>query len=169
MANTIAELTWLTFLLQDLRISLASLLLLYCDNLSALHMTINLVFHARSKHIELDYHYVREWVALGNLVTHHIPTNDQVADLFTKPVSKATLMHFQAKLYLQPQPRLREDINNNQLLDDNHAEKGNKEPLEIDPYDCATNNENHEEKGNKEPLETYPYDCATDNGKLLED
>ena len=60
MANTIAELTWLTFLLQDLRISLASLLLLYCDNLSALHMTINLVFHARSKHIELDYHYVRE-------------------------------------------------------------------------------------------------------------
>jgi len=146
MANTAIELTWLTFLLQDLHISLASLPLLYCDNLNALHMTINSVFHARNKHTELHYHYVRERVALGHLVTHHIPTNDQVTDLFTKPVSKATLMHFWTKLFLQPRPRLREDINNNQLLDDNHAKKGNKEPLEIDPY----------------------Y-CATDNGKLLED
>jgi len=178
--------------LQDLRISLPSLPLLYCDNLSALHMTINPVFHARIKHIELNYHYVREWVALGHLVTHHIPTHDQVADLFTKPMSKATLMHFQTKLCLQPRPRLREDINNNQLFDDNHAEKGNKEQLETNPYDCATNNDNHAKKGNKEPLETNPYDCvtnndnhekkgnkeslepdpydcATDNGKLLED
>ena len=62
MANTVAELTWLTFLLQDLHISLASLQLLYCDNLNALHMTINPVFHARSKHIELDYQYVHERV-----------------------------------------------------------------------------------------------------------
>ena len=117
MTNTAAELTWLTFLLQDLRISLASLPLLYCDNLNALHMTINPVFHAHYKHIELDYHYARERVALGHLVTHHIPTHDQVADLFTKPMSKATLMHFQTKLCLQPRPRLREDINNNQLLE----------------------------------------------------
>jgi len=102
MANTVAELTWLTFLLQDLRISLASLQLLYCDNLNALHMTINPVFHARSKHIELDYQYVHERVTLGHLVTHHIPTNDQVVDLFTKPMSKATLMHFRTKLCLQP-------------------------------------------------------------------
>ena len=57
--------------------------MLYYDNLSALHMTINLVFLARNKHIELDYHYVRERIALGHLVTHHIPTNNQVADLFT--------------------------------------------------------------------------------------
>ncbi|RVW46099.1 putative mitochondrial protein [Vitis vinifera] len=53
----------------DLHISLASAPTLYCDNTSALHMTINLVFHARSKHIELDYHFVCERVALGLLVT----------------------------------------------------------------------------------------------------
>ncbi|XP_028196718.1 uncharacterized protein LOC114381684 [Glycine soja] len=98
MANTTVELTWLTFLLHDLRISLPSLPLLYCDNLSAFHMTINHVFHARNKYIELDYHYVRERVAFVHLVTHHIPTHDQVVDLFTKPVSKATLMHFRTKL-----------------------------------------------------------------------
>ena len=47
--------------------------------------------------------------------------------------------------------------------------KGNKHPLETNPYDCATNNDNYAKKGNKESLEPDPYDCATDNGKLLED
>jgi hypothetical protein len=51
MANTAAEITWLTFLLKDLHIPLTTPPVLYCDNLSALHMTINPVFHARSKHI----------------------------------------------------------------------------------------------------------------------
>ena len=111
MANTAAELTWLSFLLADLRIPLASPPLLYCDNLSALHMTINPVFHARSKHIELDYHFVRERVALGLLVTHHIPSTEQVADLFTKPMSKSALAYFRAKLCLQPRHSLREGIN----------------------------------------------------------
>ena len=53
MANTIAELTWMSFILKDLHIPLASTPTLYCDNTSALHTTINLVFHARSKHIEI--------------------------------------------------------------------------------------------------------------------
>ena len=69
MANTTAELTWMSFILKDLHIPLASTPTLYCDNISALHMTINLVFHACSKHIELDYHFVRERIALGLLVT----------------------------------------------------------------------------------------------------
>jgi hypothetical protein len=52
MANTAAELTWLTFLLRDLRVPQSQPPILFCDNLSALHMTINPVFHARSKHID---------------------------------------------------------------------------------------------------------------------
>ena len=58
-------------------------------------MIINPVFHARSKHIELDYYFVRERVALGLLVTQHISTEKQVTDLFTKPMSKAALSKFQ--------------------------------------------------------------------------
>lgn len=54
MANTAAELTWLTYLLRDLRVSQTQPPILFCDNLSALYMTVNPVFHARSKHIELD-------------------------------------------------------------------------------------------------------------------
>lgn len=91
MANTAAELTWLTYILKDLNILLPAPPSLYCDNISALYMTINPVFHARSKHIELDYHFVRERVALGLLVTRYIPTTKQVADLFTKSVPKAKL------------------------------------------------------------------------------
>ena len=78
MANTVVELTWLTYLLKDLRISPPSSPTLYCDNISALYMTINPVFHARSKHIELDYHFIHERVALGLLVTTHIPSTKQV-------------------------------------------------------------------------------------------
>ena len=112
MANTAAELTWLTYILSDLRISLPSSPTLYCDNISALYMTINPVFHARSKHIELDYHFVRERVALGLLVTQHISSTNQFADLFTKPVPKATLASFSTKLRLQPRLSLLEGIGN---------------------------------------------------------
>jgi hypothetical protein len=73
-------------------------------------MTINPVFHARSKHIELDYHFMRERVALGQLITKHISTNEQVADLFTKQMSKAALTSFQNKLCLQPKHSLRESV-----------------------------------------------------------
>nr|CAN81985.1 hypothetical protein VITISV_001567 [Vitis vinifera] len=116
MANTAAELTWMSFILKDLHIPLASTPTLYCDDTSALHMTINLVFHARSKHIELDYHFVREQVALGLLFTQHISTEKQVANLFTKPMSKAALSNFQTKLCLQPQHSLREGIGITQHL-----------------------------------------------------
>jgi len=102
MANTTAKLTWMSFILKDLQISLASTPTLYYDNISALHMTINPVFHACNKHIELDYHFVRERVALGHLITQHISTTEQVVDLFTKSMSKAALIHFRSKLCLRP-------------------------------------------------------------------
>lgn len=88
MASTTIELTWLSFLLCDLYIPLYHAPLLHCDNLSALHMTVNPVFHGRSKHIELDYHYVREQVALSSLETHFFSSHNQLADIFTKPLSK---------------------------------------------------------------------------------
>ena len=120
MANTAAELTWMSFILKDLQIPLASTPTLYCDNISALHMTINPVFHARSKHIELDYHFVRERVALGHLITQHTSTTEQVADLFTKPMSKATLSHFRTKLGLRPRHSLREGIGTTQHAVNSH-------------------------------------------------
>lgn len=55
MAYTATELTWLAYILIDLRVSLASSPILYCDSISALHIIVNPVFHAHHKHIKLDY------------------------------------------------------------------------------------------------------------------
>jgi hypothetical protein len=88
MANTISEVTLMTFILKDLHIPVQSPPILYCDYLNALHMTVNPVFHARSKYIELDYHFVQEQVVIRQLVTKHVFTNNQVVDLLTKPMLK---------------------------------------------------------------------------------
>uniref|UniRef100_A0A2N9F8S5 Reverse transcriptase Ty1/copia-type domain-containing protein n=1 Tax=Fagus sylvatica TaxID=28930 RepID=A0A2N9F8S5_FAGSY len=99
-----AELTWLTYLLCDLGLSSHSSPVLFCDNTSALHMTVNPVFHARTKHIELDYHFVREKVAAGALTTRYVPSQSQIADLFTKAISKDVFHHFRSKLGVLPPP-----------------------------------------------------------------
>ena len=76
-------------------------------------MTINPIFHARSKHIELDYHFVRERVSMGLLVTRHVSSTLQIANIFTKPLCKAALHHSRNKLCLQPRHSLRESIKHN--------------------------------------------------------
>lgn len=84
IAITIVELIWLTHLLVDLNIPQAHTPLLLCGNLCAFHLTVNLVFQARTKHIEIDYHFVREQVALHHPKTRCIRTSKQLADVFTK-------------------------------------------------------------------------------------
>ncbi|GKV27558.1 hypothetical protein SLEP1_g36720 [Rubroshorea leprosula] len=88
LASTTAEIVWITYLFRDIGISLPHPPQLFSDNLSALHMSINPVFHAQTKHIELDYHFVREKVALGTLITRYIPSIDQIADILTKPLPR---------------------------------------------------------------------------------
>lgn len=63
------ELTWLTYLFRDIKIFFCQPPQLFCDNLSVLHLTINSVFHAQTKHIELDYYFVRKKISVGGLIT----------------------------------------------------------------------------------------------------
>nr|XP_048336925.1 uncharacterized protein LOC125424171 [Ziziphus jujuba var. spinosa] len=81
----------------DVRPLTVAPLMLY-DNMSALHMTINLVFHKRTKHIAVDYHYVHEKVALGTLTTRFIPSSLQIVDVFTKPLSTDLFIPFRTKI-----------------------------------------------------------------------
>nr|GEW23666.1 ribonuclease H-like domain-containing protein [Tanacetum cinerariifolium] len=77
MANTAAEIVWITHLLRELHALPPDRPTLLCDNKSALFMTQNPVSHKRAKHIDLDYHFIRELVNSGKLYTKFVPTNLQ--------------------------------------------------------------------------------------------
>ena len=79
-----AELAWIRMLLRDLGIFVSYAPVLWSDNTSAISLASNPVFHARTKHIEIDYHFVREKVVRGDLSVQFISTDDQLADLLTK-------------------------------------------------------------------------------------
>ena len=100
LANATTELIWVQTLLNELRVNHSPVARLWCDNIGATYLSANPVFHARTKHIEVDYHFVRERVAKKLLDIRFIPTNDQVADGFTKALSWRKLEEFKNNLKL---------------------------------------------------------------------
>ncbi|RVW53343.1 Retrovirus-related Pol polyprotein from transposon RE1 [Vitis vinifera] len=84
MALATCELIWLRHLLQELRFGKDEQMKLICDNQAALHIASNPVFHERTKHIEVDCHFIREKIASGCVATSFVNSNDQLADIFTK-------------------------------------------------------------------------------------
>jgi histone deacetylase 1/2 len=100
LANATAEMMWVQKLLQEMGVRHSPVARLWCDNLGAKYLSANPVFHARTKHIEIDFHFVRERVAQKLLDVRFISTNDQLADGFTKPISAAKLQVFCSNLNL---------------------------------------------------------------------
>ena len=98
VANATAECIWLRQLLGELHCTVDKASVAYCDNISAVYMSANPVHHKRTKHIELDIHFVREKVALGELRVLHVPTTQQFADVMTKGLPTATFEDFRSSL-----------------------------------------------------------------------
>ena len=93
-----AELAWLRQVLCDLCLFLASAPVIWCDNTSAFALASNPMFHGRTKHIEVDYHFVREKVVRGDIFVQFISTNDQIADIFTKALPSPRFHRISSKL-----------------------------------------------------------------------
>ncbi|GJV19603.1 retrovirus-related pol polyprotein from transposon TNT 1-94 [Tanacetum coccineum] len=87
MTLTCCEVTWLVNLFKDLGIKDLEPVDLHCDNQAALYIAANPVFHARTKHIEVDCHFVRDQMKAGKINPSYIHTKSQLADVFTKVVT----------------------------------------------------------------------------------
>ena len=88
LANTTSKPLWLRWLLKDLGMSTSSATPLYCDNQSAIHIAHNDVFHERTKHIEIDCHFIRYHLSMVLSSSSPSSPKDQLADIFTKSLPK---------------------------------------------------------------------------------
>ena len=100
LANATAEIIWVQSMLKELGVSQAQVPCLWCDNLGATYLSANPVFHARTKYIEIDFHFVRERVANKKLDIRFIHSKDQVADGFTKALPTRSFEEFKRNLNL---------------------------------------------------------------------
>jgi hypothetical protein len=104
IAHASAELVWLRSLLTELGVSSSSTPVLWCDNIGATYLTANPLFHARTKHIEIDFHFVRDLVSSKTVSVQFISSKDQVADTFTKPLPTAQFNSLRANLNVRDLP-----------------------------------------------------------------
>ncbi|XP_042946560.1 uncharacterized protein LOC122279793 isoform X3 [Carya illinoinensis] len=100
MAHTTSELTWLQHFLQEIGFPAPIPLQLFCDNQAALHIASNPVFHERTKHIEIDCHFIRDKILSGDIATPFVKSADQLADVFTKSLCWSRLKPICFKLGL---------------------------------------------------------------------
>ncbi|XP_022154958.1 uncharacterized protein LOC111022102 [Momordica charantia] len=98
IANAATKLIWLHSRLKELSIVSNKPSVLWCDNLEAVHLSANPTLHLRTKHVELDIYFVGDLVLQKKLVVMHLPSTEQIADVFTKPLSAKTFLPICDKL-----------------------------------------------------------------------
>ncbi|XP_071713507.1 uncharacterized mitochondrial protein AtMg00810-like [Rutidosis leptorrhynchoides] len=104
VANAVAETCWLRNLLRELHCPITTATLVYCDNVCSVYMSSNPVQHQRTKHIEIDIHFVRDLVAKGQVRVLHVPSRYQFADIFTKGLPFALFDEFRSSLSVRYTP-----------------------------------------------------------------
>lgn len=100
LADASCEIIWFINLLRELHVELSDLVLLFRDNKATVDLTANRDYHARTKHIELDCHFIREKIQMGIVAVHQIPTLQNTANIFTKGLGKVLHWSCTSKLGL---------------------------------------------------------------------
>ncbi|XP_019256438.1 PREDICTED: uncharacterized protein LOC109234846 [Nicotiana attenuata] len=102
LSKLVAEITWMTRLLEDLGVAGMTPVSVFCDNQSALHIARNPVFHERTKHIEVDCHFVRGKLSEGLITLFPVSSTSQLANILTKPLTGLAHHGFLPKLKILP-------------------------------------------------------------------
>ena len=92
ITEAVKEAIWLQGLLDDLGVGQKQVIV-FCDSQSAIHLVKNQVYHARTKHIDVKYHFVREIIEEGGFLVQKIKTDDNPADMLTKVVTTIKFNH----------------------------------------------------------------------------
>ncbi|KAL5778545.1 hypothetical protein ACOSQ2_009282 [Xanthoceras sorbifolium] len=109
LSQASTEVLWLSSLFKELGIGLTGVLMLWCDNTNACSLAHNPGFHFRTKHVEVDMHFICEKVVNGQLIIQYIPTESQTANLLTKalPHTRFEFPYSKLNLIVSPQFSLR--------------------------------------------------------------
>eukprot|EP00253_Pinus_taeda_P026560 PITA_26560 len=92
------QLLWMMHTLQDFQITCTSPISILCDNTSAINISKNPIMHSKTKHIPIKYHFLREQVLEQKVKLEYVPSKEQVADIFTKPLPRETFEYLRQKL-----------------------------------------------------------------------
>ncbi|THH16381.1 hypothetical protein EW146_g4256 [Bondarzewia mesenterica] len=106
-AHACKEALWFYTILTSLDLKPTSAILIHCDNQSAIRLTQDQAFYDKSKHIDIQHHFIRDHVALHNIQFDYISTKDNITDAFTKALPKAAHLHFRSLIGLEPLPDTR--------------------------------------------------------------
>ena len=101
MAHIACQLMWLRNLLKEFGITIKTPLVMYCDNQAATYIASHPIFHEKTKHIEIDCHFIREVVMTEEIVSPYIMSEDQIGDLFTKVMHKSPFLLYYSKLSIE--------------------------------------------------------------------
>ncbi|GJZ74693.1 ribonuclease H-like domain-containing protein [Tanacetum coccineum] len=104
VANVVVKTAWIRNLLRELHLPLSTTTLVYCHNVSVVYLSSDPVQHQRTKHIEIDIHFVRDQVIVGYVRVLHVPSRYQFADIFTKGLPYALFDYFLTSLNIRPSP-----------------------------------------------------------------
>ena len=113
MRRVTAELAWLTRLLHEFTLPIIVPVPLKCDSQAAIYIAKNPVYHERTKHIDIDCHFVREKLQDGLISLQYVPTKHQLADVFTKSLSGPVHQNLTSKLGMLTPSNLRRGVKNN--------------------------------------------------------
>ncbi|XP_071687096.1 uncharacterized mitochondrial protein AtMg00810-like [Rutidosis leptorrhynchoides] len=104
LSHIVSESCWMRNLLLELHCPIDKATLVYCENVSVIFLSSNPVQHQRTKHIELDIHFVREKVARGQVRVLHVPSRYRKADIFTKGLPRLLFEDFLVSLNVRDSP-----------------------------------------------------------------